>query len=245
MDASYSPIKRHAKLSNLVAEQIQQLILAKTIKPGDRLPSERELGDQFQVSRTVIREAIRTLEARGLLDSQSGSGNYVRALQGGDVSNSLEMYLSSQDQTFSFADIMEVRRVLEVQTVKLAAERATPEIIDRLDEIVEKMCHSQGDFDAFSKWDLEYHLTIAKACKNELFVILMEPLAGALFEEIWTASTTPGAVEDACSFHGRILDAIRNRDPLHAVELMKAHLDQSERVAREGQKYRLMDEGGL
>jgi len=74
MKNGYKPVKRQAKLSSQVAEQIQQLILSRDLKPGDRLPTERELGETFKVSRTVIREAIRTLEARGLAVSQTGSG---------------------------------------------------------------------------------------------------------------------------------------------------------------------------
>ena len=235
---SYTPVKRQDKLSNQVADQIQDLILSKTIKLGDRLPTERELGEQFQVSRTVVREAIRILEARGLLDSQTGSGTYARALRGEDVVNSIGMYLSSHDHTYTIESIMEVRRVLEIQVVKLAAERATQENINQLEEILEQMCISSNDIDIYSQWDLKFHLTLAHACNNELFKILIEPLGEALFDVIWTASTTPGAIEDACRFHNEILNAIKNRDSAQAMELMKAHLDQAQRVALEGQIHR-------
>ena len=236
----YTPVTRHNKLSNQVAENLQQLILSKTIKPGERLPTERELGEQFQVSRTVIREAIRTLEARGLLESQTGSGTYVKAIQDEDVVNSLGMYLSLQDHTFTLDSIMEVRRVLELQVVKLASMRATNEDLNQLEEILNQMFLSRKDILSFSKWDLDFHLSIANASHNQLFRILIEPLGEALFELIRTGSTTPGAIEDACEFHKEILIALRNRDAVRSVELMKAHLAQSQRVALEGIKHQKM-----
>jgi GntR family transcriptional repressor for pyruvate dehydrogenase complex len=238
MENSYIPIKRQDKLSGQVAGQIQDLILSKKIKPGERLPTERELGDMFQVSRTVIREAIRTLEARGLITSQTGSGNYVRAVQGEDVVNSLGMYLSSQDSSYTVESIMEVRRVLELQVVKLAAERATDDDIDRLELIVEQMNQSKNDIDSFSKWDLEFHLALAHACDNYLFNILIEPLSEPLFELMWTGSTIPGAIDDACQFHRDILEALKLKDVDLAVNVMQTHLDQSQRVAVEGLKHR-------
>jgi len=238
---TYTPIKRQDKLSSQVADTIQDMILSKRLRQGERLPTERELGEQFQVSRTVIREAIRILEARGLLDTQTGSGTYVRALQGEDVVNSIAMYLSSQDPACTIESIMEVRRVLEIQVVKLAAERATPDNITELEAIMEQMCRFSNDIDIYAKWDLEFHLTLAHASNNELFKILIEPLGGALFELIWTASTTPGAIEDSCRFHNEILNAIKNRNSDLAMALMKAHLDQSQRVALEGQRHRNLE----
>ncbi len=238
MENSYSPVKRQAKLSGQVAGQIQQLILSRQINPGDRLPTERELGETFQVSRTVIREAIRILEARGLVVSQTGSGTYAQAIQGEDVSNSLGMYITTQGQSFTLDSLMEVRRVLEIQVVKLAAERATPQDIEKLETILQNMCLSREDVDAFSKLDLEFHLVIARASGNPLFEILIQPLTGALLELIGTGTTAPGAAEEACDFHREILNALKSRDAEKAVSAMRMHLDQSRRVTAEGLKQR-------
>jgi len=234
MEYSFTPVKRNDKLSNQVADYLQQSILSKSLKPGERLPTERELGDQFQVSRTVIREAIRILEARGLLDTQSGSGTYVKALQGEDVVNSLSLYLSSQDQSFSLDAIMEVRRVLELQVVKLAAERAREEDIRKMEEILNHMYRTKADIDEFSEWDLKFHLALAEACKNDLFKIMIEPLGEALFNLIRAGSSMPGAIEDACQYHLEIMEAIKRRDAMRAEEVMRTHLAQSQRVASQG-----------
>jgi GntR family transcriptional repressor for pyruvate dehydrogenase complex len=241
MDNSYSPVKRHEKLSGQVAEQIQQLILSRQIKPGDRLPTERELGETFQVSRTVIREAIRILETRGLALSKTGSGTYVRAIQGEDVANSLGMYITTQGQFFTLDSLMEVRRVLEIQVVKLAAERATPQDIEKLESVLDHMRKSKNDVDAFSKWDLEFHMVIARASGNPLFEILIEPLTEALFELIWTGTSAPGAAEEACEFHRVILDSLEAKNGQKAADAMRLHLDQSQRVTAEGIKHRKED----
>lgn len=234
MEYSFTPVKRNDKLSNQVADYLQQSILSKSLKPGERLPTERELGDQFQVSRTVIREAIRILEARGLLDTQSGSGTYVKALQGEDVVNSLSLYLSSQDQSYSLDAIMEVRRVLELQVVKLAAERATQEDIANLEHICTQMEQTKNDTPTFSRWDIAFHQTLAQSCHNDLFEILIEPLHEIMVELIFTGSIAPGAVEEACKFHTDILGAIKINDADLSVQLMQAHLDQAQRAATEG-----------
>ena len=241
MNSPYTPVKRHEKLSGQVAEQIKQLILTCELKPGNRLPTERELSETFQVSRTVIREAIRGLEARGLVASQTGSGTYVRAIQGEDVVNSLGMYISSQSQSINLDSLMEVRRVLELQVIRLAAERATDQDLEKLDSILNQMNETKNDTNTFSKWDLEFHLEIARATNNPLFSILIEPLTEDLFKIIWTGSTIPGAKEDACQYHLEILNALKSRNAKKATEVMNAHLDQAQRVSSEGMKHRKED----
>jgi GntR family transcriptional repressor for pyruvate dehydrogenase complex len=236
MENGYTPIKRQAKLSSQVAEQIQQLILSRDLKPGDRLPTERELGDTFEVSRTVIREAIRTLEARGLVKSQTGSGTYVRAMKGSDVATSLGMYINTQRKPFSLDALMEVRHVLELEMVRLAAMRASETDITNLENSLEKMCSTTTDTEEFSKWDLEFHLQLCEASGNPLFGIILEPLTESLFELIWTGTSTPGAANEACDFHAKILTHIKNKDGQGAVEVMIEHLDQAYRVTSAGLK---------
>lgn len=238
MNDILSPIKRNEKLSGQVADKVQQLILSRKISPGDRLPTERELGETFQVSRTVIREAICALEAQGLVESQTGSGTYVRAVNAKDVSTSLGLFLTTQQQDFTIDSLMEVRRLLEVQVVKLVANRAEPDDIYKLESMLQNMCQSIGDIDAFSAWDLEYHISLAEASGNPLFGIMLEPLTEILLEFIWTGTYTPGAAEEACEFHRNILKFIKAKDAEKAADAMRAHLDQSLRVTAEGIKQR-------
>lgn len=232
MEISLPPIRRNQKLSIQVADRIEYLILDGKIRPEQRIPTERILGDTFQVSRTVVREAIRILEARGLLVSKAGSGTYVRALQEKDVSHSLGLYISTQQgQNFSLKSLIEVRQVLEIQIAGFAAERATNQDVIKLKSILDLMCESKKDARAFAKWDLQFHLQIAKASGNSLFGILIEPLTEALLELIWAGSISPGAVDEACQFHQDIFTSIKNRDVEGAKISMHNHLIQSQRVA--------------
>jgi GntR family transcriptional repressor for pyruvate dehydrogenase complex len=172
VDFSYSPVIRQIKLPVQIAEQIQGLILARRLKVGDRLPPERDLCEQFKVSRTVVREAIRILDAKGLLTSQGGSGTYVRAIQSSDVVDSLDMYIATQSPSMPYGELMEVRRVLEVQITALAAERATEETISELEHLLSDMIASQADPDTFAKTDLEFHMALARGPATACSAIL-------------------------------------------------------------------------
>ena len=165
---SFIPVVRQSRLSAQVAEQIQNLILQNKLQVGDRLPAERELTEHFQVSRTVIREAIRILEAKGLLESLGGNGTFVRGVNSKDVSDSLGMYISAVGDAITHNDLMEVRYLFEIQIAKLAAERISPAGIQRLEEFLEGMRTTMSDADKFAQYDLEFHLELARATNNRL-----------------------------------------------------------------------------
>jgi GntR family transcriptional repressor for pyruvate dehydrogenase complex len=226
----YQPVKRQEKLSVQVADQIKSLILANELKPGDRLPTERDLCDRFEVSRTVVREAISVLEAKGLLASIGGSGTYVRAIQGEDIADSIGLYISTQCQSVSLEDLMEVRRVLEVQIASMAAERATQEGIEELEQIMAAGREVMDDPAAFATKDLEFHVALARLTQNSLFEILLEPFTDALYEGRHLASKVPGVAQEALDLHQNILDRIKARDPEGAAREMLKHLNQSKRV---------------
>jgi GntR family transcriptional repressor for pyruvate dehydrogenase complex len=130
----FQAIDREAKLSDKVMDAILEMIAAGRLKPGDALPAERELGAQFGVSRTVIREAVRALAAKGLLEVRSGSGVRVVAVEPEQVSESMRHYVNSS--MMDYAKVDEVRRVLEVAAAGLAAERATDEDIAAMDDTI-------------------------------------------------------------------------------------------------------------
>ena len=230
MTERYSQVKRHDKLPIQVANQIQDSILSRRLKVGDRLPSERELCEEFGVSRTVIREAIRALDAKGLLASQSGSGTYVERLRTKDVAGVIGMYITTRDEIISHAKLMEVRRVLEVEIAALAAERATEESFEQFDEVMANMENARDDPSAFAKYDLEFHVALARATGNELFVILLDPFMAALYEGRRLASMAPGVPDEAIQLHRKILEKVRACDAEGAAQAMRQHLDQSDRV---------------
>jgi DNA-binding FadR family transcriptional regulator len=227
---SFIPVIRQSRLSAQVAEQIQSLILQNKLQVGDRLPAERELTEHFQVSRTVIREAIRILEAKGLLESLGGNGTFVRGINPKDVADSLGMYISTVGDAITHNDLMEVRYLFEIQIAKLAAERISPAGIQRLEEFLEGMCNTINDVDKFAQYDLEFHLELARATNNRLMEVLLDPLVDGLYEERRLASMLPGIAEEAIGLHSAILEKVKARDVDGAAQMMQQHLEQANRV---------------
>lgn len=136
----YSKVQREATLSTRVSDQIQELIVKSHLQPGDRLSSERELGERLGVSRTVIREAVRGLSAKGLLQVSPGrAGTTVRLPSAASVSESMTLFLRAGRTQMDFAKLQEVRRVLEVSISGYAAERRTDEDLRRLHENLGQM----------------------------------------------------------------------------------------------------------
>ncbi len=123
-------------LSDQVAEQLQQLIIEGGLKPGEKLPPERDLCDQLGVSRTVIREAVQRLQVQGLLRVVGGSGTYISRVDPGVVAQSIGLFMSSHDHTFQ--DLLEIRRFIEVEIAGLAAERASPKDFEILEEVLNR-----------------------------------------------------------------------------------------------------------
>src|SRR5256885_15630501 len=121
--ALFDQVTREPRLSDKVAEMMLETILSRRLAVGDRLPSERELGEQFGVSRTVVREAVRALVAKGVIEVRSGSGLRVAAVDATAVTESMSLFL--RGRTLDFEKVHEVRALLEVHIAGLAADRAT------------------------------------------------------------------------------------------------------------------------
>src|SRR5215471_15385383 len=127
----FSSVSRTPSLSDRVAEQLTEAIVSKRLKPGERLPSERDLGEKFKVSRTVIREAVRSLAARGLVRVTSGRGVEVNEFGAGGVAESMRLLVRGHEG-LDYGKVNEVRTAVEVQVAGLAAQRAQPEDLKRL-----------------------------------------------------------------------------------------------------------------
>ncbi len=173
----FEVIGREPRLSDKVAAAIRDTILSGRLSSGDLLPSERELGEQFGVSRTVIREAIRALEANGLLEVRPGSGMRVAAVDSKAAGESIRRLAHAGEG--SSATAAEVRAVLEIGAAGLAAERATAEDLNRLERAVDQLAHSLRDAEKAALADLEFRRAVAAATHNELLVALLECLREA------------------------------------------------------------------
>ena len=218
----FEQVVREPRLSDKVAEMMLETILSNRLDVGDRLPSERELGDQFGVSRTVVREAVRELVAKGVIEVRSGSGLRVAAVDAAAVSESMSLFL--RGGALDFEKVHEVRTLLEVHIAGLAAERAGPEDVAALRAVDERMRAESGDVEAAARDDLEFHRVIALATHNELYLVLLDSIGGSLIDirrENLGSGSAPATLEQ----HAQVLDRIAAHDRDTAREAMAAHLD--------------------
>jgi GntR family transcriptional repressor for pyruvate dehydrogenase complex len=219
----FSPL-HSARLDEQVVARIETQILNGDLRPGDQLPTERELGNQFKVSRTVIREAVKALRAKGLVTSEQGRGTFVADGTARAARNSLGLMMQigaseSPDQ------LIEARELFEPEIAALAAQRATPNDLTRLRVAVETMERALGNADAFIEADLAFHLALASATQNALIPTLLDPIMDLLREQRKKIFRVNGAARGQ-AHHKKILKAIQARDADAARRAMRAHLKQ-------------------
>jgi GntR family transcriptional regulator, transcriptional repressor for pyruvate dehydrogenase complex len=221
--AVFEAVERDMRLSDKVTDAILERIATNDLLPGDALPPERELAAQFGVSRTVIREAVRALKAKGLLEVRSGSGVRVVAVDASTVQESMRHFVQGNVSDYSKVD--EVRRVLEVAAAGLAAQRATDADLARIDATVTRFEEQVGDLEASVQLDLAFHRAVALATHNELFLVLHDSI-GEMLVEVRRRNLSKGETERqlVARMHRRIRDEIAAHDPAHAQEAMRAHL---------------------
>ncbi len=216
---------RSARLYEQLVQQIEQRVLSGELRPGDRLPSERELAEQFGVSRTAVREAVKTLHEKGLLDIQVGRGTFIKHGTSQAVRQSLGLMVRI-GQADGYADLVQVRAILEPEIAALAADHASPSDIEHMQHAVQAMDQALHDAEAFVEADLEFHLALASASGNSLIPILIDPIVDLLREQRKRIFLVPGGPQRGQVYHKRILEAVTRRDAAEAREAMRAHLEQ-------------------
>ena len=230
---AFRSVPRERSLSDKVTEQITEAIISRQVRPGERLPSERELGARFNVSRTVIREAVRSLVARGLVRVTSGRGVEVSEVGSGNVAASMKLMVRGYEG-LDYEKVSEVRGAVEVQTAGLAARRANPEDIARLRQLCDEHQGSldRGDLDAASESDFQFHRELVRASGNELLLAMLDSISDVLREVRHQAMVQPHVSEDGLKAHRRILKAVSAGDPKAARDAMARHLADAERIWR-------------
>lgn len=206
------PIKKQS-VSDEVFDQISSLILSRQWLPGDKIPSENELGILFNVSRISIRAALQKLIAIGMLESRVGEGTFVIKSTPANYFKSLipNMVLTKHDDKA----ILELRRGIETESIMLAAERATQADIERIESVANAMeiLINQEDLSEYILADFNFHMEIAKASKNALIVEVMLILKDLLFLHYTDMIKNMGP-DVAYDYHGEMLDAIKTKNPL-------------------------------
>ncbi len=224
--------QRDSGLVAYVAADIERLIVEGQLKPGDLLPPQSELAARFGVSRTVVREAVRILETKGLLEVRSGSRIAVRSPSADSVARSMDLYLRAGWPGFDYRRVHEVRRVLEVEIAALAAGRRTDEDLAKMDEILREAAETGGDRERFTRCDLAFHAAVARATQNELFSLLLDALADTMFRIRYLAFDVPGTLARALEHHRAVFEQIRLGDAEGAREAMGGDLAEAEAVMR-------------
>ncbi len=222
---------RKERVSRQVFDQLKEQIVKGQWPAGTKLPSENELSKQLNVSRVSVRSALQMLAALGLLETRHGEGTYVRELSGDLYLNALFPLLAlSKTNIF---DVLEYRRVMDPGAVVLATERASTDDIAELERIYHKMEADKEDYKAFAHADLEFHLSIAKATKNPIFIkvnTIIRDILNASMEGIVRAL----GIRDGLHYHRQILQALRDRDASRAERLMREHVDRTIQRLKEG-----------
>jgi GntR family transcriptional repressor for pyruvate dehydrogenase complex len=211
-----------------------ETIISRGLRPGDKLPSEREISEQFGVSRTVVREAVQTLAGKGVIEARSGSGLRVAEADATTVSDSMQHFL--RGSALDYAQIHEVRVMLEVEIAGLAAQRATAADLERLSRAMGAMEQAIDDVEAASEDDVQFHRAIASATHNPLHLMLLDSIGPSLLEirrSTLAARDGAAAGERALQSHRDIFERIEARDPEGAGAAMKAHLESVAGMPRE------------
>lgn len=210
-----------------VVDQLLERIHSGAFAPSERLPTERELGELFGVSRGVIREAIKVLGTLGVVESRQGSGTYVAANLVPSVSRAL--VLSAKPEERSILDLMEFRAPLERLAARLAAERRTEEEVADIAEAAAetRMAGTLKSWDLFSNADNRFHTAIYAASRNPFVLTVLSSVREIQANTVAMVVSTSGSIEIAAPQHERIAEAIAASDPEAAEAAMAEHVNYS------------------
>ena len=216
---------RTSRLYEQIVEQIEESILKGALKPGDQLPAERELAVRFGVSRTAVREAIKALHQKGLVEAYSGRGTFITDGTSRAIQQSLDLMIKI-GQPDNSIHLEEVREILEPEIAALAATRIEESQVALMREAILVMDRQRQDPDAYIEADLDFHLSLAEAAANPLILSLIDSIVGLLREQRLRIFEVAGGPDRGQVHHRSILQAIEHRDPAKARAAMKAHLRQ-------------------
>jgi GntR family transcriptional repressor for pyruvate dehydrogenase complex len=215
-------------LAGRVTGQVERLIVERHLQPGDRLPAERELAAKLGVSRTVVREAVRSLTAKGMLEVKPGSGTIVRTPSADDLSPSMALFLRGQRPQIDHQEVMEVRRLLEVEIAGLAAQRRTEQDLATLERILDEHVGIHQSRQIFVAWDVAFHSALAVATHNDLFPLLLNSVVTILRKVREIGFDVPGSPDRALYHHRAIFRQVKRGKAEAARHAMREHLAEAE-----------------
>jgi len=224
--SDFGAIRRN-KVYEEVAKQIERLILKK-LQPGDKLPSERELAEMLSVSRSSIRDAIRSLELMGLVEPRQGAGTIVREISAETLVNPLSSLLIRQQQQVS--ELLDFRKMLEPPLAARAATHASAEEIAEMEEILRRQDEKVSHGDLAIKEDSDFHYNVAMASGNSVVLKVLDILMDLLRETRERSLQVEGRPQKSQAGHRRILAAIKRHDAEAAKAAMRRHIEDIEEI---------------
>jgi GntR family transcriptional repressor for pyruvate dehydrogenase complex len=216
-----------------ITDQVKQLILDGKLKVGDKLPSTKQMSEQFGVGRSTTREALSALKAMGLIDIRQGGG--CRVIRNAPVEMELPELASLRLNRETVLELLEAREALEVSGAAIAAVKRTDEDLKQLGDLIEEMKRTVGDETEGERLDLQFHLTLAKATHNSIMVRLFESIMNYIETAIHDIRrvelyASEAVAERLYKEHSAIYEAIEQQDAECAADRMKQHLQHIESI---------------
>ncbi len=215
-------------LAEQVAENLLAFVDAQHLKAGDLLPSETSLATSFGVSRPVIREALKNLEGKGVIEIVNGKGAIVKPIDSDPLR--LFFHRAMQLERSTILELVEIRKGLEVQAAILAAQRRQPEDLTCLTQTLEAMHNSLNDRETYARLDVEFHLQVAMASHNNMIIYLVESIREVLRNTINEGIRSRGEFLNLSAIqqtHEKLLETLRSGDQEAARVVMTLHFDEA------------------
>ena len=217
-------------LSDQIADRILQMIRDKQLRPGDKLPPERELASMMQVGRPALREALRGLSLMNIIEIRQGAGAYVTALETAQLVEHLDFVFAIDDH--AILDLFDARKIVEVGIIELAAQRVTDADIANLEACLAKSAQASDDAEGFLQADTELHTLIAQIANNPIMLRFMESIHQMGMVSRRRTGNLKGVVAQSTADHHLIVESLKARDSQAAREAMRCHLDNVEAKLR-------------
>src|SRR5215475_12000635 len=225
-----------ASLSGQIVAQVRDALFAKKLKPGDFLGTEKDLAERFGVSRIVARDALRTLEAQGIVEIKVGAGGGARIARGNPRLFAEALAVQLDLTGVSVREILDAQRAIECLAAELAAENASAADHATLRRLIAEAEQLIGERDAFTRSSLAFHLAVAEASHNRVLVVQLVSLQHVSWPS-HNRTLTPAVARHILDAHRELTDAIEIRDPAKARRLMDDHVKmiRARRVAEQGE----------
>ncbi|MDD3413442.1 MAG: FadR/GntR family transcriptional regulator [Lachnospiraceae bacterium] len=221
MDERFILVKTN--LYEQIADCLEELILTdEELQKEKKLPSEQTLAEKFGVSRNVIREALKILKERGLINPKNGTGSYITKPEASNLSDVISRMVVMDNMNYS--DIYDVRIILETASCKRAALNATSDDLANMSDMLEKLKNRDITVEERRELDFGFHIAIAEAAGNPLLVVFVQTMKNLFLEMIEKGIFIEGGIDDAINRHANIMEALKAGDPNMAEVMMYDHL---------------------